>query len=41
MKPTIAKELVWHALMLAVSRRKPNKEEAVHLDQGSRLSSHE
>lgn len=39
MKPTIAKELVLDALMMAVWRRKPNQEVIVHSDQGSQYGS--
>ncbi|WP_408598053.1 IS3 family transposase [Limnohabitans sp.] len=39
MKPTIAKELVLDALMMAVWRRKPKQEVIVHSDQGSQYGS--
>jgi putative transposase len=39
MKPTIAKELVLDALMMAVWRRKPMQEVIVHSDQGSQYGS--
>jgi putative transposase len=39
MKPTIAKELVLDALMMAVWRRKPKQEMIVHSDQGSQYGS--
>jgi putative transposase len=39
MKPTIAKELVLDALVMAVLRRKPNQEVIVHSDQGSKYGS--
>jgi putative transposase len=39
MKPTIAKELVLDALMMAVCRRKPSQEVIVHSDQGSQYGS--
>jgi putative transposase len=39
MKPTIAKELVLDALMMAVWRRKPVQEVIVHSDQGSQYGS--
>ena len=35
MKPTLARELVLDALLMAVWRRKPGKEVIVHSDQGS------
>ena len=39
MKPTIAKEVVLDALMMAVWRRKPTQEVIVHSDQGSQYGS--
>ena len=39
LKPTIAKELVLDALMMAVRRRKPNQEVIIHSDQGSQYGS--
>ncbi len=39
MKPTIAKEVVLDALMMAVWRRKPTHEVIVHSDQGSQYGS--
>ena len=39
MKPTIAKELVLDALMMALWRRKPKQEVIVHPDQGSQYGS--
>ena len=39
MKPTIAKELVLDALMMALWRRKPKQEVIVHSDQGSQYGS--
>jgi putative transposase len=41
MKPTIAKELVLDALMMAVWRRKPMQEVIVHSDQGSQYGSND
>ena len=35
MKPTLSRELVLNALMMAVWRRKPDSEVIVHSDQGS------
>jgi putative transposase len=39
MKPTIAKEVVLDALMMAVWRRKPTQEVIIHSDQGSQYGS--
>jgi len=39
MKPTLARELVLDALLMAVWRRKPGKEVIVHSDQGSQYGS--
>jgi len=39
MKPTLARELVLDALLMAVWRRKPSKEVIVHSDQGSQYGS--
>lgn len=39
MKPTIAKEIVLDALLMAVWRRRPNQRVLVHSDQGSQYSS--
>jgi len=41
MKPTLARELVLNALLMAVWRRKPGKEVIVHLDQGSQYGSYD
>lgn len=41
MKPTLAKELVLDALLMAVWRRKPDGEVIVHSDQGSQFGSDE
>jgi putative transposase len=41
MKPTIAKELVLDALMMAVWRGKPNQEVIAHSDQGSQYGSYD
>jgi len=39
MKPTIAKEIVLDALLMAVWRRRPNQRVLIHSDQGSQYSS--
>ena len=39
MKPTLARELVLDALLMAVWRRRPGKEVIVHSDQGSQYGS--
>ncbi len=39
MKPTLAKELVVDALLMAVWRRKPQHQVLVHSDQGSQYGS--
>ncbi len=39
MKPTLAKELVVDALMMAVWRRKPQSKVLIHSDQGSQYGS--
>jgi len=39
MKPTIARELVWDALMMAVWRRKPTQRVVMHTDQASQYGS--
>jgi putative transposase len=39
MKPTLAKELVLDAILMAVWRRKPTRKVIVHSDQGSRYGS--
>jgi len=39
MKPTLSKEIVLDALMMAVWRRKPAKEVLIHSDQGSQYGS--
>lgn len=41
MKPTLAKEVVIDALMMAVWRRKPNQRVIIHSDQGAQFSSDE
>ena len=41
MKPTLARELVLDALLMAVWRRKPGKEVIVHSDQGSQYGSYD
>ena len=39
MKPTLARELVVDALLMAVWRRKPTEQVMVHSDQGSQYGS--
>lgn len=39
MKPTMAKELVLDALLIAVWRRRPTESVIVHSDQGSQYGS--
>ena len=39
MKPTLARELVIDAILMAVWRRKPNRKVIVHSDQGSQYGS--
>ena len=39
MKPTLAKDIVLDALMMAVWRRRPNEPVIIHSDQGSQYSS--
>lgn len=39
MKPTLAKDIVLDALLMAVWRRSPNKSVITHSDQGSQYSS--
>ena len=39
MKPTLARDIVLDALMMAVWRRKPQKRVLIHSDQGSQYSS--
>jgi putative transposase len=41
MKPTIAKEIVLDALLMAVWRRRPNQRVLIHSDQGSQYSSND
>ena len=41
MKPTLEKELVLDALLMAVWRRKPKNQVVLHSDQGSQYSSDE
>ena len=41
MKPTLAKEMVLDALLMAVWRRKPKHDVIIHSDQGSQYSSDE
>jgi putative transposase len=41
MKPTLARELVLDALLMAVWRRRPGKEVIVHSDQGSQYGSYD
>ncbi len=41
MKPTLAKEIVLDALLMAVWRRKPKHDVIIHSDQGSQYSSDE
>jgi putative transposase len=41
MKPTLAKEIVLDALLMAVWRRKPEHDVIIHSDQGSQFSSDE
>jgi putative transposase len=39
MKPTLAKDIVLDALLMAVWRRRPNEPVIIHSDQGSQYSS--
>ena len=39
MKPTLARELVLDAIMMAVWRRKPNQKVLIHSDQGTQYGS--
>lgn len=39
MKPTLAKDIVLDALLMAVWRRRPDEPVIIHLDQGSQYSS--
>ncbi len=41
MKPTLAREIVLDALLMAVWRRKPKDRVLVHSDQGTRYGSHD
>ena len=38
MKPTLAKDIVLDALLMAVWRRRPNEPVIIHSDQGSQYS---